>query len=112
MTKYLTKECTRCCGEGKLWNHGNVLNGVCFKCKGAGFVYLTKPAKIAYVMNRERVLSKAGELLGMSGWITIAKGWVSDDADAASVKAQYIAKGYDAELLTVTIKTGDRRIAA
>ena len=28
-------DCTRCDGEGKLWMHMGVKNGVCFKCGGA-----------------------------------------------------------------------------
>ncbi|MND22844.1 hypothetical protein D3C76_165450 [compost metagenome] len=109
--KFKTKKCTRCDGTGRVWQHGNVMNGVCFKCKGAGFVYLTKPAQMAYVMTREKVISqKTGETLGYSGWVTIAKGWVSDTATQDEIKSQYVAKGYDVDLLTVTIKTEDRKI--
>lgn len=111
MSKYKTKQCTRCAGDGRLWQHGNVLNGVCFKCKGAGFVYLTKPAQLAYVMKRERVVID-GVCIGFGGWITLAKGWVSDDATAEGIKAQYVEKGHDPEQLAVTLKTEGRKIPA
>lgn len=111
MNKFKTKPCSRCAGEKRLWQHGNVLNGVCFKCNGAGFVYLTKPAQLAYVMKRERVVID-GAFVGFGSWTMLAKGWVSADATPEGVKAQYLDKGHDPELLAVTIKTEGRKIPA
>jgi hypothetical protein len=29
-----TEPCSRCCGQGHIWNYGHVMNGVCFACNG------------------------------------------------------------------------------
>lgn len=39
------EDCSRCCGEGKLWLHMNVKNGVCFKCNGSKRAPKNKAAK-------------------------------------------------------------------
>ena len=39
----MTYQCPKCLGTGEIAAHRNVLNGVCFKCNGAGTVS-RKPA--------------------------------------------------------------------
>lgn len=106
MSKYLTKECKRCEGKGRLAHFGHVHNGVCLKCKGSGILYVTTKAKLATVMQRTRVGS------GFSGWTVLQSGWVADDATTDSVLATYVAAGYDADLTHVNVVISDRKTAS
>lgn len=104
MSKYQTKPCKRCEGQGRLAHFGHVHNGVCLKCKGSGFLYVTRKAQLATVMERTRVGS------GFSGWTVLQSGWVADDATPESVAAQWVAGGYDADLIHVNVVMSDRKI--
>ena len=42
----MSKACSKCNGEGKLWYHSNVKGGVCFSCNGTGIHHKTIRVKI------------------------------------------------------------------
>lgn len=51
-------ECPRCGGTGRLPEHSNVLNGVCFKCDGAGTVESTEAKERAKAKRAARAAER------------------------------------------------------
>lgn len=103
-TTYQTKPCKRCEGKGRLAHFGHVNNGVCLDCKGAGFKYVTRKANFATVLKRERVGS------GWGGWQKLDSYWMAEGSTAESIKAKYVAAGWDAEQVHVNVAVADRKI--
>lgn len=54
--------CSRCGGEGKLWNHLAVQGGVCFKCNGNGFTMVKTDPKKLKAQKEKRAAKKTSDL--------------------------------------------------
>jgi hypothetical protein len=104
MSKYLTKECKRCEGKGRLAHFGHVNNGVCLDCKGSGFKYVTKKANFASVLLRSRMEN------GFSGWTVFQSGWVKSEETKESLLEKYITLNYDKDLIHINIEVKDRKV--
>ena len=46
-------DCSRCGGEGELWQHKGVKNGVCFKCGGNKTAPKNQAAKTRRLINKQ-----------------------------------------------------------
>lgn len=101
-----TTPCKRCAGEGRLWNHANVLGGVCFACRGTGVKHKTVKVDVFYVMNRVLV---NGQPVG--GYHLLWKGTCPQGEQHAR---DVIGKrhGFDPAALVVTVKKEERRVQA
>ena len=54
------RKCSRCSGEGKLWQHANISGGVCFKCNGNGIEYVkTDPSKLEAARAKRQAKAEA-----------------------------------------------------
>lgn len=62
--------CSKCGGAKTIRGFSHVLNGVCFKCGGAGAMHLTR--KVAELASRYRNAVRSATTCSMTAWVAIA----------------------------------------